>query len=250
MKLHYPTIRPFDLSRIGKAPLFLFPIPQGFRCIARTNGTTVEMSSVDGGHHEDLTGFAPDIEESLVKLYDAMMSEPNKSYTTNGVQTKFPFVYFELYLHDRTNDPHQVGSADKLVEAMDDWLDIGIPIDNGTLMATIFAAAVEDEYNRGGTKQDIWMLRSWVKRNLSKSLATPQMILKSYSPILAVSELVKSNPAQLRSGESVEQPDDVYRLLDAASNLPISGVMVIDVWQGWKVSGDIYRFIPIEDLEV
>lgn len=246
MKIQLPRIRPFDQRTIGKEVIFIFPRPHGIRAVFKTNGTDTTVHTENG---EDITGFAPDVEEAMARLYLTMMSEPNPKYTTNGVQTSFPFIVYDVILHDRVTDFKDLGKADNVVAAFeDDWECLGAPVENGIAKATILSHVLYTEYQQGRCSSDIWMQRAHQRRAIiAAGFGIPSHLP---SPILSWMVLAPRTVGRIESGVAALEPGEVWTMIYNTFEYSYAGAMIIDVWQGWNVRGNAFTYLNEEDIEI
>lgn len=251
MKIHAPRFYPEDENTIGRVTKYVFGLPCGFRCIARTNGTDIKVvvltNNGDKSTHEDITGFAPDVEEEIKLLYTAMKSEPDPKVTLNGKQVVFDPLIFDFMLHDRTDRLNDDGKADNVIEAMDDWDEMGMPMRDGTAMATVLCAMSEEEYNRGRTSADLWFYRAWIKRGLTRNgLYRPY--LSGLRPILVHLRIISSKGD--REGTAEYEVVDVWKQVEEVFNRGYAYALIPDVWSGWNVTGKQFRTISEGSFDI
>lgn len=247
MKPNLMPLRPFDQRRIGSGEvLYIFPLPNGPRVLVTTNGTDLTMVTDYG---EDLTNFSPDVEEAVKAVYRQMLSEPNRAYTLNGKQVNFPNVMFDCILHDRVYEESQLGQATNVAEALDgDWDLLGAPIENGLASITVLAAMMEDEYKAKQTKHDIWWDRAHVKRGC---IATGNGLIERFPrPIITWLNIAPRDGRDLRTGVAQDDPAAIWKCLYGVFERPYRGALIVDVWSGWKVSGNGFQLITEEDVEL
>lgn len=246
MKVKLMPFVPFDQRLIGKETIYIFPLPHGIRCLVKTNGTDIEVHAEDG---EDLSGFAPAVEDALKAVYLRMFSEPNPRYTTNGVQTTFPYYIFDVILHDRVADIQEDGTAENTVAYReDDWEFLGAPVPASTTRAVVIGGLLEEEYKTGRAKQDLWMHRAWHKRSmLSCGFGRQHEYPK---PIVGWPEIASRSSNDTRSGVATDSIDDSWDYIYNMFNRRNRGVLIADVWAGWNVNGGAFRIMTEADVEI
>lgn len=246
MKIHLPKIRPFDQHIIGKETIYIFPRPHGIRALVKTNGTDLSVFTDTG---EDITGFVPEVEAALNTLYSAMLSEPNSKFTTNGVQTKFPDVVFDVIIHDRVTDHMDEGKADNVMAAFEeDWDCLGAPAESGVAKATILSHMFYEEYLNGRCTSDIWMQRAHHKRAIIASgLGIPSWLP---SPVLSWLVIAPRTVGHVESGVAAHGAAEAWGMIYNVFKYKYAGVLIIDVWQGWNIRGNAFTYLNEEDVEI
>lgn len=255
MKKHLMPVGRFDITRIGKQVLYIFPYPYGMRCVARishdpvSEESEVQLYDTRQTPWSNISDFAPDVTDALSRLYPALFDEPDRRFTRNGRQVVFPSLIVDLVLHDRTDGKtRDEGAATALKAALADYDDIGAPARSGVLCALLLCVMLEDEYNRGSTSADIWQQRAWLKRGLLRmGLRNPYA-----HPRPVVRELAQSPRSWHWESDGIasDRPDDNWRMIECAFQRSFRGALVVDVWQPWAVGGDAFRLISAEDMEV
>lgn len=239
-----PPIKRFDERDPNKVPLYPFPWPNGLRCIAITNGKTVNLYECASGKTDTLLdGFAPHIEEALCQLYSSLYSEPDRRYTRNGVQVTFPMHAFDLMLFDRGNGGH----ADNTNQHLDEWLiDPDWPVSPKVTCALVITHMPAELFMRGSDVVDLWQRRADLHRALGRlgmtnPYATPAPVLQH----MTIAPLNWDRPMLGNAG------NDSTRFWNQVNNCfshGYAGCMVIDVWQPWAVNGDAFQLITEEDV--
>lgn len=247
MKPHAPFVK-FNQFLIGKAPIYIFPLPKGPRCLATCDGidVTITMPSLPKDH--DLTGFLPDMEDAIMRLYTAMFDEPNPKYTSNGKQTVFPELVFDMILHDAKTDAMQDGSSKKLAKSMNDFWDLGAPAPKGSVSALILCPLLASELEAGGTRTDIWWQRAWLCRGLARiGMINPHTNPK---PLLRHLTIAPRNWETPQNGIGTDLPKEAWSMIYNCFGRGFKGALIVDVWQGYKVRGDAFRVLLEEDVEI
>lgn len=246
MKVHVPQILPFNESVIGKETIYIFPLPHGFRCVAKTDGKEITVCRATG---EDITGFAPDVEEAFMALCREIMSEPNPRFTVNGKQEVFPDLVFDFILHDRAERYADDGRDDVVKAALlDDWECIGAPIESGKAKATILSHMFYDEYVAGRCPRDIWMQRAQHKRCIiAAGLGVPS---HEPLPILTWLTIAPRTVGYVESGIAAHEPGEAWGMIYNTFTENYRGALIVDVWQGWNVRGGAFRLLKEEDVEI
>ncbi|UXR07970.1 hypothetical protein [Salmonella phage SEP13] len=246
MKTHVMKFVPFNQALIGKEVLYVFPLPYGPRCLVRTNGTDLEVVNADTT--ENLTGFVPDLEDHIRRLYSAMFSEPNPKYTRNGEQVVFPFMVFDVILHDRSSTSNDDGSADGVRAALEDWDDIGVPMNAEKAAMTILCAMLDEEFIAGKTVHDLWWQRAWIKRGLvACGLANPYTYPR---PPLKWLTQSPRDWAWEGGGIASDLPSENWDMIYNVFRRKYRAALLADVWQGWKVGGGAFRILTEEEVEI
>lgn len=246
MKIKFMKFVPFDQLLIGKETLYIFPLPHGIRCLVKTNGTEIEVHAEDG---EDLTGFAPAVEEALKDVYLRMFSEPNPKYTVNGKQEHFPYYIFDIILHDRVTDILDDGTAEKTVAYReDDWEFLGAPVPASMTRAVVIGGLLEEEYKAGRAKQDMWWHRAWHKRAMISCGFGAQHVYPK--PIVGWPEIASRSADHERPGIATDSIDESWDYIYNVFSRRHKGVLIADVWAGWNVNGSAFRIMTEEDVEI
>lgn len=247
MKPLAPFVK-FDQSLIGKMPIYIFPLPNGPRCYATCDGISVTMHLQMLPKDADIQGFLPDIEAALLELYTAMFNEPNPKYTTNGKQTTFPELTFDMILYDANTDEKNDGSSKVLAKHLNDFWDLGAPAPTGSVTALILCPILTSELESGGTRTDIWWQRAWLCRGLARiGMINPYAKPK---PILRHLTIAPRNWDSPTGGVGTNQPDMSWAMIYNCFNRAFKGALIVDVWQGYKVRGDAFRVLLEEDVEI
>lgn len=255
MKKHLMPMSQFDQSRIGKQVLYIFPWPHGLRCIAQVDYDPVEeeaavkLYNTEDKAWPDIADFVPDVSKALGDLYRPLFDEPTTGTTTNGRQTEFPSVVFDLILHDRAAGPGiSDGSADKTLAALDDYDLIGAPTISGTSCAVILCAMFTTEFTRGGTRSDLWQQRAWLQRGLNRmgmrnATVHPRPILR---------EMCQSPRQWSQEGGGIasDLPHVNWAMIENTFNRSFRGALVVDVWQPWAVNGTAFKTITADEVEI
>lgn len=245
MKKPVPRFVRFDNRSPDKVPLYPFPLPQGVRAVATTNGTSVDIyDATSGSTGSSLKGFVPHIEQAIVDLYHALYSEPDPRYTQNGEQVVFPMHAFDIIIHDRDNG----GSGDTTNRLLSEWaFDDEWPAPPEAVCAVILAHMPAENLSRGSDTVDLWQRRAHLKRGLIRigmcnPYSNPRPILR-YNPIAP-----DSWDSAFTEGCAGRNRDMFWRQVDNCFVNGYVGCLVIDVWQPWSVKGDAFQLINEEDL--
>lgn len=249
MTYKYMKLRTFNQADVGTKPLYIFPLPHGQRALIKTNGTSISVSAIDPEDVGDLTGYAPDLEERFKALYLDMMSEPDQNVTQDGVQIKFPALYFDVILSDVSKTIEWDGAAEMLSpDRLSDFFDFSDTAPAGSVRATVLSVVPESAYAAGKDRYDLWWRRSWLMRGLSRI----GMANRYAFPRCQIRALTQTPPDWAAEHTAVCQ-DDPRRTWDVLYNSWANGhraALIVDVWQPWAVSGDAFRVLTEDEVEL
>jgi hypothetical protein len=244
MKVSVPRFISFDQRDPDNVPLYPFPLPEGERVVALTNGTTIDMYSVSGNVTSTrINGFVPHIEAALLELYSALYSENDPRYTVNGEQVVFPLHAFDMMLHDRGDD----GRGKKTIGLLSGWFfDDEWPAPPEAVCAVVLAHLPGDLFRKGSDTVDIWQRRAHLKRALVKigmanPYANPRPILR-YNPIAPEDwDLFQ------KEGCAGRNKKFFWQQVDNCFKKGYQACLIIDVWQPWSSKSNAFQLITEED---
>lgn len=216
MKYPDPVIAPLDQSRIGRDPLYVFPLPHGPHAFVTCEGDSViiALANPSGPDEEDLEDCFPELSKAFHELYIRMLSEPNPKYTLNGETVNFPEIDFEVILFDSPSEPKKDGSATWVRESLENWTELGVPCP-GLVSAMVLGVTV---YGPDRKKEDaqIWSRRAWVMRH-----TTERNSGIIYPLILA--------PLGFRPGIATDRKEINWAMISMCFKSSFRGALIVDV---------------------
>jgi hypothetical protein len=177
-----------------------------------------------------------------------MMSEPDPRYTLNGKQVRFPWLVFDCILHDCAKEDSELGQATRVNAAIVDWDLLGAPIAEGDAALLVLAVLTKEEFTAGRARYDLWMERARLKRGI---ISIGQGLLHKFPrPQISWLEIAPRDEHSDRSGIALDDPEAIWESIYGVFKKGYRGVLIADVWAGWKSNGTAFELLTEGDVEI
>lgn len=252
--VNVPKIRPFDNRDPHKQEVRPFPLPDGIRVVytISDDGVTCHVVNAMSGERgrkpsDDLSSFAPHIEEMLLATWESLKDERISTGFTGkeGIDYSAGYVV-DGYLTDQLhNKSSQVETRNRLLMWLEDEFEIATP---DTTKLVVIGMTSMPCAMKGRDTKDIFFRRS----NFAKALLANAVLNSVVDPgrLRFKVSLIQIAPRNWEkplidtcAGQVDAYLDDQ---IDSCYERGFKGCLTIDIFAGWHTSANNYQIIPSE----